>query len=71
MKIPPVVEESYCSVCNFRKKSKFLSTIFAYPCCFIIRLFIHGYYWNEDIEYILVDLPPGTGDVAIDIQSLI
>ena len=27
--------------------------------------------WDTNIEYILVDLPPGTGDVALDIQKLI
>lgn len=38
------------------------------------RMLEHFFYdveWNDDIEYILVDLPPGTGDVALDIQALI
>jgi ATP-binding protein involved in chromosome partitioning len=37
----------------------------------MLNHFFYDVVWNEDIEYILVDLPPGTGDVAIDIQSLI
>jgi len=37
----------------------------------MLNHFFYDMVWNEDIEYILVDLPPGTGDVAIDIQSLI
>ncbi|ERJ13564.1 ornithine carbamoyltransferase protein [Haloplasma contractile SSD-17B] len=27
--------------------------------------------WDEEVEYMLIDLPPGTGDVALDIQSFI
>jgi len=37
----------------------------------MLNHFFYDVVWNENIEYILVDLPPGTGDVAIDIQSLI
>ena len=37
----------------------------------MLNHFFYDVVWNEEIEYILVDLPPGTGDVAIDIQSLI
>lgn len=37
----------------------------------MLNHFFYDVVWSEDIEYILVDLPPGTGDVAIDIQSLI
>ncbi len=33
--------------------------------------FFNDVVWSEDIEYILVDLPPGTGDVTMDIQRLI
>jgi ATP-binding protein involved in chromosome partitioning len=38
------------------------------------RMLEHFFYdvkWADDIEYIIVDLPPGTGDVALDIQSLV
>ena len=37
----------------------------------MLNHFFYDVIWSEDIEYILVDLPPGTGDVAMDIQSLI
>lgn len=37
----------------------------------MLNHFFYDVVWNDDIEYILVDLPPGTGDVAIDIQKLI
>lgn len=37
----------------------------------MLNHFFYDVIWNDDIEYILVDLPPGTGDVAIDIQKLI
>jgi len=38
------------------------------------KMLTHFFYdvvWSDDIEYILVDLPPGTGDVALDIQNFI
>lgn len=38
------------------------------------KMLTHFFYdvvWSKDIEYILVDLPPGTGDVAIDITNFI
>lgn len=31
--------------------------------------FFEGVVWNPDIEYILIDLPPGTGDVTLDVQE--
>ena len=37
----------------------------------MLNHFFYDVVWSDDIEYILVDLPPGTGDVAIDIQKLI
>lgn len=37
----------------------------------MLNHFFYDVVWSEDIEYILVDLPPGTGDVAMDIQALI
>ncbi len=38
------------------------------------KMLTHFFYdvvWSEDIEYVLVDLPPGTGDVALDITNFI
>lgn len=37
----------------------------------MLNHFFYDVIWDDEIEYILVDLPPGTGDVAIDIQKLI
>ncbi len=37
----------------------------------LLKHFLHDVDWNKDIEYILIDLPPGTGDVALDIAQLI
>lgn len=37
----------------------------------MIKHFFYDVAWDDDIEYIIIDLPPGTGDVALDIQSII
>lgn len=37
----------------------------------ILELFFYNVEWDSDLEYIFVDLPPGTGDVALDIQAFI
>ncbi len=37
----------------------------------MLNHFFYDVKWDDDIEYIIVDLPPGTGDVAMDIQKLI
>jgi ATP-binding protein involved in chromosome partitioning len=37
----------------------------------MLNHFFYDVVWDKEIEYILVDLPPGTGDVALDIQKLI
>jgi ATP-binding protein involved in chromosome partitioning len=37
----------------------------------MLNHFFYDVLWDKEIEFILVDLPPGTGDVAIDIQTLI
>ncbi|HKL47379.1 MAG TPA: P-loop NTPase [Candidatus Izemoplasmatales bacterium] len=35
----------------------------------ILKIFFEDTLWNEDIDYFLVDLPPGTGDVMMDIKN--
>ncbi len=37
----------------------------------MLNHFFYDVKWDKDTEYIIVDLPPGTGDVAMDIQKLI
>ncbi len=37
----------------------------------MLNHFFYDIAWDEAIEYMIVDLPPGTGDVAMDIQKLI
>ena len=37
----------------------------------MLNHFFYDVIWDANTEYIVVDLPPGTGDVAIDIQKLI
>lgn len=35
----------------------------------ILKIFFEDTLWSEDIDYFLVDLPPGTGDVMMDIKN--
>ncbi|MDE5977718.1 MAG: Mrp/NBP35 family ATP-binding protein [Turicibacter sp.] len=37
----------------------------------MLNHFFNDVAWEEDLDFMLIDLPPGTGDVAIDIQKLI
>ena len=37
----------------------------------MLNHFFYDVKWHPDTEFIVVDLPPGTGDVAMDIQKLI
>ncbi len=37
----------------------------------MLNHFFNDVAWDDDLEYMLIDLPPGTGDVAMDIQKLI
>lgn len=37
----------------------------------MVKHFFYDVAWDDYLEYIIVDLPPGTGDVALDIQSII
>lgn len=33
--------------------------------------FFYDVAWNRDLEYIIIDFPPGTGDVSLDIKTII
>ncbi|MFW5794423.1 MAG: P-loop NTPase [Bacillota bacterium] len=35
----------------------------------ILKIFFEDTLWDEDIDYFLVDLPPGTGDVMMDLKN--
>ena len=37
----------------------------------MLNHFFNDVVWDENLDFMLIDLPPGTGDVAIDIQKLI
>lgn len=37
----------------------------------LIRQFFTEIDWSKDIEYLLVDLPPGTGDIPLDLNGLV
>ncbi len=37
----------------------------------LLKHFLNDVDWSKELEYIIIDLPPGTGDVAMDIQALI
>lgn len=36
----------------------------------MIKMFLEEVRWGK-LDYLLIDLPPGTGDVALDIHTLI
>jgi ATP-binding protein involved in chromosome partitioning len=35
----------------------------------VLKLFFEDTLWSEEIDYFLVDLPPGTGDVMMDLKN--
>lgn len=37
----------------------------------MLRNFFTEVHWGEELDYLLLDLPPGTGDVALDVHTLI
>jgi len=37
----------------------------------LLTHFFNGVKWQEDIDLIIIDLPPGTGDVALDVKQYV
>ncbi len=37
----------------------------------LLKSFFTDVYWSEDVEYLLIDLPPGTGDIPLDLNQII
>lgn len=37
----------------------------------MVKMFFDSVAWSKDIDLILIDMPPGTGDVAIDVRELV
>lgn len=37
----------------------------------MLNHFFNDVLWSDDLDYMFIDLPPGTGDVLIDIQKLV
>lgn len=35
------------------------------------KMFFNSVAWDEDTEIIIIDMPPGTGDIAIDVRELV
>src|SRR5690606_38106732 len=37
----------------------------------LITHFFNGVLWDEDTKVVFIDLPPGTGDIQLDVQSFV
>src|SRR5579875_511875 len=37
----------------------------------MLNSFFHEVEWGTDLDYLLLDLPPGTGDVALDVHTML
>ncbi len=37
----------------------------------VLKLFFEDTLWSKDLDYLLIDLPPGTGDVMMDIKNFV
>ena len=37
----------------------------------VLKIFFEDTVWHKDLEFLLIDLPPGTGDVMMDIKTFV
>jgi len=37
----------------------------------MLKSFFNDVTWSEELDYLLIDLPPGTGDVALDLHAML
>ena len=37
----------------------------------MLNHFFYDLAWSEDIEYVIIDFPPGTGDIALDLKNIV
>jgi len=66
-------EENYASLNIFIPENPKATIAFYHGFLGSARLWVHAlrYYMEQDFALVLIDLPPGTGDVALDIHSYV